>query len=354
MLSHEKKKPVVLQLGKIMFGQQAWDDLRKIADVITLDRSTTREKFISGLKDPNNKLSQVQIIARTFHSVEQTGRFDEEIADAVPSSLIAICHTGAGYDQIDVKYFQKRHIQVSHVPNVVNNVTADTHVFLLLGALRNYSMGYRKLINNEWPVSPSGGGVPLGHDPEGKTVGVLGLGGIGRAVVHRLKPFGFKRFIYHNRHKLPGELENDCEYVSFEELLRQSDVLSINIPLGPSTRHIINDEAFEEMKTGVVIVNTARGAVIDEQALIKALKSGKVRSAGLDVFENEPEVPKELQDMPQVLGLPHMGTHCVETRKNMEDFVSANVESAITSGKVIAIVPEMKNDAWINGCKPLI
>ena len=337
-----------------MFGGEAWDNLAKIADVITIPNSTTREQFIAGLKDPNNKLSKIQAIARTYHSVVQTGRFDEEIAKAMPKSLISISHTGAGYDQIDVKYFQERHIQVSNVPNLVNNATADTHVFLLLGALRNYGIGHRGLIKGEWVAKGAAAGAPLGHDPVGKTVGVLGLGGIGHAVIDRLKPFGFEKFIYHNRRRLAPELENGCQYVSFEQLLEQSDVVSINIPLNPKTRHLINEEAIRKMKDGVVIVNTARGAVIDEQALIKALQSGKVRSVGLDVFENEPEVPKELLDMSQVFGLPHMGTHCVETRKSMEEFVVANVKSALQTGKVISIVPEMKNDEWINQCKPLV
>lgn len=124
------KKPIVLKLGKDAFGDQAWGELEKIADVITIPESTTREQFLREVKDPQNKLSQVQVITRTARSVKNTGRFDEELALALPSSVVAVCHTGAGYDQIDVEPFKKRHIQVANVPDLVSNATADTHVFL--------------------------------------------------------------------------------------------------------------------------------------------------------------------------------------------------------------------------------
>ncbi|SCU96664.1 LADA_0H02102g1_1 [Lachancea dasiensis] len=346
-------KPVVLRLGAIKYAQQAWEKLGQIAQVVTIDDATTRAEFLKACQDPSSDVSKTQIVARTFASVKNTGRFDAELATNLPGSVKAVCHNGAGYDQIDVSNFADKQIQVSNVPELVNNATADTHVFLLLGALRNFEYGHRLMLENKWPSAGAAAGAPIGNDPEGKTVGILGLGGIGRAIVDRLKPFGFKKFIYHNRNRLSPELENGCEYVSFEELLKTSDVVSINIPLNPKTRHIIDAAAIDKMKDGVVIVNTARGAVIDEPALIAALKSGKVRSAGLDVYENEPQVPQELLDLPNVCSVPHMGTHTVETVKKMEEFVVQNVESVIKTGKVLTIVPEMKSDIWVQEQKPL-
>lgn len=346
-------KPTVLRLGKVTFAQDAWKKLANIANVITVDDSTTREQFLKDLQDPKSEISKAQIITRTFASIKQTGRFDQELAHTLPKSVIAVCHLGAGYDQIDTQYFKEKHIQVTNVPEIVNNATADTHVYLLLGALRNFEYGNRTLVSGKWPSAGAAGGAPVGNDPEGKVVGVLGLGGIGRTVVKRLQPFGFEKFIYHNRKRLSPELENGCEYVSFDELLSQSDIISVNIPLNPNTKHILNEAAFEKMKDGVVIVNTARGAVIDETAMIKALKSGKIRSVGLDVFEHEPQVPQELLDMPQVLGLPHMGTNTVETIKHMEEFIVENVESIINTGKGLTIVPELQDAAWIDTLKPL-
>lgn len=346
-------KPVVLRLGKVAYASEAWRNLTKIANVVTIPETTTRDQFLQALKDPKSDISKAQIITRTFASVKQTGRFDEELAKSLPSSVVAVCHLGAGYDQIDTKFFKEKKIQVTNVPELVNDSTADTHVYLLLGALRNFEYGNRSLLAGKWPSAGAAGGAPVGNDPEGKVVGVLGMGGIGRTVVKRLKPFGFSKFIYHNRRRLSPELENGCEYVSFDELLAQSDIISVNIPLNGNTRHMLDSAAFEKMKDGVVVVNTARGAVIDEAALIKALKSGKVRSAGLDVFEHEPQVPQELLDMPQVLGLPHMGTNTFETIKHMEEFIVENVEAIIKSGKGLTIVPELQGESWIEQSKPL-
>ena len=346
-------KPVVLRLGKVAYANDAWKNLSKIANVVTIPETTTREEFLKTLKDPKSEVSKAQIITRTFASVKQTGRFDEELAQSLPKSVVAVCHLGAGYDQIDTQYFKDRKIQVTNVPELVNDSTADTHVFLLLGALRNFEYGQRNLLAGKWPSVGATGGAPVGNDPEGKVVGVLGLGGIGRTIVKRLQPFGFSKFLYHNRNRLSPELENGCEYVSFDELLAQSDIISVNIPLNKNTRHILDAKTFEKMKDGVVVVNTARGAVIDEAAFINALKSGKVRAAGLDVFEHEPQVPQELLDMPQVLGLPHMGTNSFETIKHMEEFIVENVENIIKKGRGITIVPELKGESWIDESKPL-
>lgn len=346
-------KPTILRLGDVRYAQEAWKRLSKVANIVTIDQSMTREKFLKALNDPNDAISSAQIITRTFQTVKQTGRFDKELCENLPKSVVAVCHLGAGYDQIDTQFFKDRKIQVTNVPELVNDATADTHVFLLLGALRNFSYGNRVLINGEWPKAGPAGGAPVGNDPEGKVVGVLGMGGIGRTVVKRLQPFGFSKFIYHNRNRLSADLENGCDYVSFEELLEKSDIISVNIPLNPKTKHILNEDAFSKMKDGVVIVNTARGAVIDETAMIKALKSGKIRAAGLDVFEEEPQVPKELLDMPQVIGLPHMGTNSFETMKHMEEFIVENVENVIKTGRGISIVPELKGESWIDESKPL-
>lgn len=339
------EKPVLLRLGNVSFPDDVYAKLLECANVVTLPADLTREQFIKRLKDPNDILSKIKVITRTFSSIKNTGRFDEEIASSLPDSVIAVCHNGAGYDQIDVEFFNKKHIQVSNTPNVVSNATADTHVFLLLGALRYFSYGVRQLlIDGNSKIAANN--TPYGNDPEGKTVGILGLGGIGQEIVKRLKPFGFERFIYYSRHRLNPDLENGCEYVSFDELIKQSDIVSINIPLNEHTRHMINAETIANMKDNVIIINTARGAIVDEQALVNAVKSGKIKSAGLDVYEYEPLVTKELLELPQIVCTPHLGTQCIETRKNMEELVYSNAISALSTGKVKTIVPEIANEEW--------
>lgn len=155
----------------------------------------------------------------------------------------------------------------------------------------------------------------LGHDPEGKVLGILGLGGIGSALALRAAPFDFQ-IQYHNRNPIqdPSRNPTNAKYVSFEELLRTSDVISIHLPLSDATRGIVGTKEFSMMKDGVVIVNTARGAVMDESALVDALDQGKVFAAGLDVYENEPEVHPGLIRNDNVLLLPHVGTATVETQ----------------------------------------
>jgi glyoxylate reductase len=173
-------------------------------------------------------------------------------------------------------------------------------MYLLLGALRRSHVPSTAIRAGKWR-----GNMGLGHGPEGKVLGILGMGGIGRALALRAVPFGFQ-IQYHNRRPVFGELNpTNAKYVSFEELLRTSDVISIHLPLSHLTRYMIGQKEFAMMKDGVVVVNTARGSIIDENALVKALDSGKIFGAGLDVFEKEPEIHPGLIEHNNVVLLPH-------------------------------------------------
>lgn len=221
-----------------------------------------------------------------------------------------ICHNGAGYDNIDVAACTAKGIQVAHTPKAVNSATADIAMFLMLGALRRIHAPYAALRKKKW----RGPALQLGHDPQQKSLGILGMGGIGREVAVRGKAFGMN-ILYHNRTRLAPDLEvGGATYVGFEELLAKSDVLSLNLSLNAKTKGIIGKKEFAMMKDGVVIVNTARGKLIDEAALVEALGSGKVFSAGLDVYEEEPVIHAGLIDNPNVVLLPHIGTATVETQ----------------------------------------
>lgn len=191
----------------------------------------------------------------------------------------------------------------THVPTAVDDATADTGVFLLLGALRNFAGSMAALRAGAWRGSPL---PPLGHDPRGKLLGVLGYGGIGRNMAAKCRALGM-RVAYHNRRRLSDADADGATYMGFEELLGAADVLSLNVPLNDKTRHMIDATALRKCKRGVVIVNTARGAVIDEAALVDALESGQVASVGLDVYEEEPKIHPGLVANEKVLLLPHMG-----------------------------------------------
>lgn len=263
-----------------------------------------------------------------------TGPFDKELVSLLPSSLKYITHNGAGYDNIDIPTCTSRSILVSNTPSAVNDATADTALFLLLGAIRQLQHPLVAIRRGQW----RGPNFRLAHDPRGKTLGILGLGGIGNAVAKRAESFGMT-IQYSKRTKDPNSA---YKYVSFDELLATSDVLSLNLALTPETTHIINAEAFAKMKDGIVIVNTARGGVIDEAALVDALNSGKVAGAGLDVFEKEPEIHPGLIGLENCILLPHMGTATVETQRDMELLVLENLRSAVKDGKLVTPVPEQR------------
>ncbi|KAJ5551718.1 hypothetical protein N7461_006416 [Penicillium sp. DV-2018c] len=277
-------------------------------------------------------------------TLQYTGPFDAELISVLPNSIKHICHNGAGYDNIDISACTERGIAVSNTPVAVNDATADVGIFLMIGALRNAHIPITALREGKWQGPITSGGkeykTSLGHDPKNKVLGILGMGGIGREMAIRAKAFGMK-IQYHNRSRLPAELEvAGAEYVSFDDLLANADVLSLNLALNTNTRHIIAAKEFAKMKDGVVIVNTARGALIDEKALVAALESGKVRSAGLDVYECEPEIEPGLVSNPNVMLLPHIGTATFETQREMELLVLENMRSAIETGRLITQVPE--------------
>ncbi|KKY17424.1 putative hydroxyisocaproate [Phaeomoniella chlamydospora] len=244
-----------------------------------------------------------------------------------------ICHNGAGYNTIDAQACNERGIIISNTPTAVDDATADIGILLMLGALRSLFVPLGKLMGE------GGWERPIGHDPKGKALGILGMGGIGRAMAKRARAFGMK-IIYHNRNRLSPDLEGDAEYVNFDDLLSKADVLSLNLALNEKTKHIIGAAELEKMKDGVVIVNTARGALIDESALVKALDSKKVASVGLDVFEQEPNPNPELLRHKHCVFLPHIGTNTWETQKQMELLVLKNIESALDTGKVITCITE--------------
>ncbi|KAF2272383.1 D-isomer-specific 2-hydroxyacid dehydrogenase-like protein [Westerdykella ornata] len=323
-----------LLIGKLDHTRKEWEEVGQVASKLYEYPDGSRSDFID--KCRNGEFNGVFAMFRSNESNSITGNFDEELVEALPSSLKFICHNGAGYDNIDVAACTKRGIQVSSTPIAVNDATADVAMFLILGALRNVTQCFQAVRQGRWR-----GNFKLGHDPRNKILGILGMGGIGSAVATRAKAFGMK-IQYHNRNRLPENEENGATYVSFEELLKTSDVLSLNLALNKSTRHIIAKPQFDMMKDGIVIVNTARGPLIDEAALVDALNSGKVSTAGLDVFEEEPKIHQGLLDNENVVLLPHIGTATFETQRDMELLVLDNLKSALKEEKLLTQVPEQR------------
>lgn len=207
----------------------------------------------------------------------------------------------------------------------------------MLGALRRVHIPYTATRAGQWR-----GRMQLTHDPENKVLGILGMGGIGTAVAKRAVPFGMS-IQYHNRHEVSKEKNAvGAKYVGFEELLRTSDVISVHLPLNDGTRGMLGRKELAMMRDDVVIVNTARGPILDETALVEALESGKVWAAGLDVYEREPIVHEGLLRNDHCVLMPHVGTASFETQRKMEELVIKNLTSVITEGKLLTPVAESK------------
>ncbi|KAJ4385441.1 glyoxylate reductase [Gnomoniopsis smithogilvyi] len=338
-------RPKVLLLGTIEAAHAEWATIASRADILT-PTATTRQTFLA--ECATGAFSGALVAYRTFDSVALTGRIDAELLAALPASLRFICHNGAGYDQIDVDACTARGIRVSNVRTAVDDSTADTAVFLLLGALRNFGMGVANLRRGVWRAGPEEAPLVLGREPRGKVLGVLGMGGIGRNFARKMAAFGM-RVVYHNRTRLSEVVEREecagAEYVDFETLLRESDVLSLHLPNTPC--HTLSHPQFALLKPGAIIINTARGGVINESALVDALRSGQVGCAGLDVYENEPVVHPGLLENPRVVLVPHMGTYTVETTAAMEAWTIGNVRKVLDGDEgEFSIVPEQRNLKW--------
>jgi gluconate 2-dehydrogenase len=335
----------ILRFQPIRYGQEYWDNLGNYNENISYTESDAknRDEFLEEIK--SGKFNDVNFIAHTFQSVKETGIFDRELLGLLNkfTKVKGIAHCGAGYDQIDTNACKEFGIQLSNVPDKVSAATADTNIFLILCTTRNFQIGHDNLMKGEWMKHMTGAGTPIGHSIQDKVVGILGMGAIGRAVRDRLSGFGLKKIVYYNRKRLSPEEEKGCEFCdSIDEFLAQSDVISINMPLNSHTHHFINRELVSKMKDGVVIVNTARGPIVDEAAIKEGIKSGKIFGYGADVFENEPNIDMEFVSMPKVVSTPHLGAGTYETVKAMEEVVVQNVESFYKTGKVLNMVPELQ------------
>ncbi|KAI7764236.1 hypothetical protein LZL87_012645 [Fusarium oxysporum] len=327
---YELKRGTIGEFFYLRHAKAAYKELQEVARVEVVT-STNRQEFF---KDVHDKYKDIQVIYRTSASGAVAGNFDVEFIEHLPSSCRFICHNGAGYDQIDTKACADRGITLTYAPDPVTNATADLALWLLLGSLRQLNPSLGSLRRGQFKT-----GIDFGRDPEGKVLGILGMGRIGRALKARCDPFGIITQ-YHNRSELPPDQAAGATYVSFEKLISNSDIISINIPLNAETRHLIGAEEINKMKDGVIIVNTARGAIIDENSLAEALDTGKIGSVGLDVYEHEPMINEQLVKNERALLVPHLGTHTVETLTKMEMCAMENARRAVLGEPLLTPVPE--------------
>jgi len=238
--------------------------------------------------------------------------------------LKIIANFGVGFNNIDVAAATERGIMVTNTPQTVIEPTAELAFSLLLAVTRRIAELDHKLKNKEpvkWEVMAN-----LGHTLEGKTLGIIGMGNIGKSFALKARAFGMNILYYsRSRLSLTDEKTYDARYAKLDELIRFSDVISLHTPLTGETHHLLDDEAFTKMKQGSFIINTARGAVIHEEALQRHLQNGHLGGAGLDVFEFEPEISEGLLKLDNVVVVPHIGTANYETRQSMGEEAAINV-----------------------------
>lgn len=251
-------------------------------------------------------------------------KLENSVIDAAPK-LKMIANFGAGYDNIDMDYANKKGIVVTNSPDPVTEPTAELAMGLMISVARR--MGEMNTILKTKEALQWGVMRNLSTTLVGKKIGIIGMGAIGKAIARRAVASGMS-VVYHNRNRVSDKDESalGASYVLLDELLQTADVVSLNMPLTADTKKMISTKQLKQMKTSAFLINTARGPVVDEQALISALKNKEIAGAGLDVFEDEPNIPAELREMKNVVLMPHLGTATYETRGEMSLLVAQNIK----------------------------
>ncbi|MBU2447281.1 MAG: D-glycerate dehydrogenase [Bacteroidetes bacterium] len=262
-------------------------------------------------------------------------KIDSSIINNLPKLKI-ISNYAVGYNNIDFLYASKKNIWVTNTPDILTNATADLTLGLLIACARKFreaDIFTRKGKFKSWQSD-----LMLGKELHGKNLGIIGTGRIGKAVATRAAGFGLKIFYNNLERDLPLEMELKAKYLSLDGLLRICDFISIHTPLTPKTYHLIDKKKFALMKQDAVLINTSRGEVIDERALVQALKSKKLFSAGLDVYEFEPKITKELQQFENIILLPHIGSATEEARNKMAEIAAQNIVNVLKGKKPLTPV----------------
>ena len=303
---------------------------RKVPEAI---EARMMELFDTRLNDDDHPMSAEELVeaVKTADVLVPTvtDRIDSRILSQANENLRLIASFGAGVDHIDLATARTRGITVTNTPGVLTEDTADMTMALILAVPRRLAEGERLVRSGDW-----GGWGPtsmLGHRIWGKRLGIIGMGRIGTAVARRARGFGLSVH-YHNRRRVPEMLEQELEatyWESLDQMLARMDIISVNCPHTPATFHLLSARRLELLQPHSYIVNTSRGEVIDEAALTRMLRDGRMAGAGLDVFEHEPAINPKLLELEKVVLLPHMGSATIEGRIDMGEKVLINIKTFV-------------------------
>jgi glyoxylate reductase len=289
------------------------------------DRPLSRTELLDGARDAD-------AIVTTL-----SDRIDADLLDAAPR-LKVVANYAVGFDNVDVAEARRRGVEVTTTPDVLSEATADLAWALLLAAARRLGEGERLVRAGEWkgPAPTQLLGQPVG----GRTLGIVGMGAIGRAVARRARGFSLP-VVYFNRNRVPVEVEQElgARFVALDELLSTADYVSLHAPLNDQSRHLIDAAALARMKPTAVLVNTARGALVDEVELVRALRERTIAAAGLDVYEREPLLADGLAQLDNVVLSPHVGSATTDTRGAMVRLCIDNVVAVLAGRPAVTPAP---------------
>jgi glyoxylate reductase len=301
---------------------------RKLPDPI---ETRMMELFACRLNLDDTPLSKSELIAAVERAdvlvPTVTDRIDAEVLDAAGPALKLIASFGTGVDHVDLAAAQRRGIIVTNTPGVLTEDTADMTMALILAVSRRLAEGERLIRSGGW--TGWGPTSMLGHRIWGKRLGIVGMGRIGMALARRAKGFGLSVH-YHNRRPVPEEVENALEatwWESLDQMLAHMDVVSVNCPHTPATYHLLSARRLRLLQPQAILVNTARGEIVDEEELLRLLEIRAIAGAGLDVFEHEPAIDPRLRTLDNVVLLPHMGSATIEGRLAMGEKVIINIKT---------------------------
>jgi len=282
------------------------------------DKLLTKEELIKESNDCDGILSSL------------TEKIDASVISKLSSKIKIISNFAVGFGNIDINAAKKKNIIVTNTPDVLTDATAEIAMLILLGAARRAKEGIEWANKKNWQWSAN---FLMGKQLTGSRLGILGMGRIGRAVADKARSFGMI-IHYHNRSRLNKNLEKGAIYHnSLKSLLSVSDFFSINCPATKETKHIINKETLKYFPDGAVLSNSARGDMIDDEAMVESLKSGKIYSLGLDVYNGEPNIHPDYLTLPNVFVLPHLGSATKKTRTAMADLAVDNIYEFFNKGK---------------------
>ena len=311
---HINMKPKILVTRKLSDGAE--EKLKKSFDV-TLN---PKDEPI-----PNSELVKM---ANEYDGFISTGfdKIGEDFFNNLNGKLKIIAQVGVGYDNISVKSAEIKKIKVTNTPNVLNEAVAETTILLILAASRRIGEAYNLVRSGTWKdQKPDLTKFMIGNSVTGKTLGIIGMGRIGRMAAKCAKAFGMK-IIYYNRNKLSDDLEDGAKYFSdVKSMMPECDFVSIHTPATAETKHILNTQTISLLPKHAVVINTSRGSTIDDDALIEALQSNKIYAAGLDVFNNEPNLDERYMKLDNCFVLPHVGSATHETRLAMSMMAVDNI-----------------------------